>query len=279
MNPTHRLLRQKLAAAVILTTLVAVPAGAAEHGTPLWLDLVSEDSATAAAFYADLFGWNVGPEDDGVRKVSHQGRDIASIIQIDNRLPNAAESQWLVGIAVDDLDQAVSFSRSAGGSVLREVTEVPDSGRYAVIRDPQGAVLILGTPSREIGGPRQAGFLVWVELWTDDVDGAAEFYDRIIGYGGRSIDRPAGSYTVFEVDGTPRAGLVPTPEKEMRPVWAPYIGVRDLAATVARTTELGGRVVLEPSPELAGGRVALIEDPANAMIFIAQLPPDEEGSK
>ena len=62
-------------------------------------------------------------------------------------------------------------------------------------------------------------------------------------------------------------------------MWAPYIGVRDLAATVARTTELGGRVVLEPSPELAGGRVALIEDPANAMIFIAQLPPDEEGSK
>jgi len=272
-------LRSTIAIAVVLVALAAPPAGAAEHGAPLWLDLVTENGEAAAEFYGGLFRWTIGSDHDGVRKISHRGHDIAGIIQIDNRLPNAAESQWLVGVAVDDLDKAVTSSRSAGGAVLREVTEVPESGRYAVIRDPQGALLIIGTPYREIGGPREDGFLVWVELWTNDLDAAAGFYDQVIGYQRRSLDRPSGSYTVFEIGGKPRTGLVPTPAEEMRPTWAPYIGVSDLRATLNRTTELGGRVVLEPSPELAGGRVALIEDPANAMIFVAQLPQEEERSQ
>ncbi len=277
--------RSRLSARVIRTALVlgclgvAFWASAADHGQPLWLDLVTEDADAAATFYHDLFGWQIGPGRDGNLVVRNGGQDIAAIYQISDEMPNASESQWLVGIVADDLERSVDAARAAGGTVLREITQVPGSGRYAVLRDPQGAVVVFGTPSRELGGPRAAGNFVWAELWTDDLDGAARFYAATLGYVRRDLDRPDGAYTAFETGDTPRAGLVELPDGNARPAWAPYIAVSDLAATVARTKALGGRVLIEPSPEFAGGRVALIADPTQAALFIAQLPSDTEASK
>lgn len=255
------------------------PAVAADHGQPLWLDLVTEDSNAAASFYHGLFGWEIGPDRGGNRRISFQGTDIAGLFQISNEMPNAAESQWLVGIAVDDLERAVRSTKEAGGAILRNITVVPDSGRYAVIRDPQGAVLMLGTPSREIGGPREPGFFVWAELWTRDLEAAADFYASVLGATRKDLERPGGTYTVFETGDEPRAGLVLLPENAERPAWAPYIGVVDLADTLRRTVSLGGNVVLEPRDDFGGGRVALIEDPTHAMLFIVQLTTDQEPSR
>lgn len=257
----------------------ARPAAAADHGQPLWLDLVTEDSDAAAAFYSGLFNWEIGPDRGGIRSISHRGHDIAALAQISDEMPNASESQWLVGIAVDDLERAVSSATKAGGTILRRITDVPDSGRYAVIRDPQGATLMLGTPSRELGGPREPGFFVWAELWTHDLEAAADFYGAVLGATRHELKRPGGTYTVFETGDEPRAGLVLLPGNAEGPAWAPYIGVVELGEALLRTVKLGGRVVLEPREDFGGGRVALIEDPTHAMLFIVQLSTDEENSR
>ncbi len=264
---------------LVLCLLLTAPALAGDHGQPLWFDLVTEDTKAAASFYEDLFGWEIGPARGKVRPISHNGHLIAGLIEINDELPNKSESQWLVGIVVDDLTKAVKSARSAGGTILRDVTKVEGSGTYAVIRDPQGAILIIGTPTREIGGPREDGNFAWVELWTDDLDAAAKFYQTVISYERNTIEGPDGAYTVFETEGKPRAGLVPTPNEDARPIWAPYIGVADLAATLKRTTELGGTIVLAPRADFGGGRVALIEDPTHAMVFVAQLKTDKENSR
>lgn len=264
---------------VVFCLLLTAPALAADHGQPLWFDLVTEDTKAATTFYEGLFGWEIDPGRGKVLQIFHNGRNIAGLIKIGDELPGQSEAQWLVGIVVDDLVKAVGSARSAGGTILRDVTEVEGSGAYAVIRDPQGAILIIGTPTREIGGPREDGNFAWVELWTDDLDAAADFYRKVIGYERNTVEGPDGAYTVFETAGEPRAGLVPTPNEDARPIWAPYIGVADLAATLKRTTELGGTVVLAPRADFGGGRVALIEDPTHAMVFIAQLKADKENSR
>ena len=264
---------------LICCLLLTAPASAADHGEPLWFDLLTEDTKAAATFYEELFGWKIGPARGEVFQIFNNGRNIAGLIQIRDEMPNRSEAQWLVGVAVDDLAKAVKSARSAGGTILRDVTKVEGSGTYAVIKDPQGAVLIIGTPIREIGGPREDGNFAWVELWTDDLDGAAKFYQTVIGYERNTAEGPDGAYTVFETAGEPRAGLVPTPNEDARPIWAPYIGVTDLAATLKRTTELGGSVVLAPRADFGGGRVALIEDPTHAMVFVAQLKADKENSR
>ena len=258
---------------------VALGAAAADHGQPLWLDLVTEDADAAASFYEDLLGWEIVPGREADLLVRNGGRDIAAIYQISDEMPNAPESQWLVGIVTDDLERSLTAARAAGATVLRDVTEVPGSGRYAVLRDPQRAVVMLGTPSRDLGGPRAPGNFVWAELWTDDLDAAADFYAKVLGYERRTVDRPGGTYMVFSASDAPQAGLVETPNVEVKPAWAPYIAVSDLAATVARVELLGGAVLIEPTPEFAGGRVALIADPTQATLFIVQLPDDLEASE
>ena len=55
---------------------------------------------------------------------------------------------WFTYIAVDDVDAAVAATRTAGGRVIKEVFEVPDTGRIAIITDPTGAALGIMTPSR-----------------------------------------------------------------------------------------------------------------------------------
>ena len=139
--------------------------------------------------------------------------------------------------------------------------------------------ILIGTPSRELGGPRAAGNFVWAELWTDDLDAAADFYAAVLGFARRSVDRPGGSYTVFSAGDAPQAGLVETQEAEVEPTWAAYIAVSDLAATVNRVDALGGRVLIEPAEDFTGGRVSLIADPTGAALFIAQLPDHEEAPK
>jgi predicted enzyme related to lactoylglutathione lyase len=50
-------------------------------------------------------------------------------------------------IAVEDVDAAVAATRAAGGRVIKEVFEIPDTGRIAIIADPTGAALGIMTPS------------------------------------------------------------------------------------------------------------------------------------
>ncbi len=278
--PNKRL--QTIAAVVIVVLAQFISIGsidAVQNGQALWLDLITEDAEAATNFYTELFGWEIVPREGSSRIIRNHGKDIGVMYEINDELPGTPESQWLVGIVTEDVDAAVSAARKAGGTILRPVTEVQGSGKFAVIRDPQGAIVILGRPSRDLGGPREAGFFVWAELWTDDVDGATKFYEAVLGFQRKSIERPGGEYEVFRYEGVTRTGLVPIENKKIRPVWASYIGVEDIDDIVTRTTELGGRIVLPPRDHPTGPRIALIEDPSRAMIFVVELPKTNEGSE
>ena len=73
------------------------------------------------------------------------------------------------------------------------------------------------------------------------------------------------------------AGLVSIESSDIETGWAPYIGVEDLEDTIARARELGGRVIMEPTPEIYDGLVAILEDPTGVEFLIYQFPA-EEGS-
>jgi predicted enzyme related to lactoylglutathione lyase len=47
--------------------------------------------------------------------------------------------QWQPYVAVDDPDATTAKAQELGGSTLVEPMDVPEVGRIAVLRDPQGA--------------------------------------------------------------------------------------------------------------------------------------------
>jgi hypothetical protein len=253
--------------------------GVTSPGTFLGSDLLTEDAATAATFYAELFGWDVEKVKEGGFAIHHQGRLIASVSQIDSADPEVDESFWLVGIAVADLDKAVKAASRLGAEVRERVTTVEGYGRFAVISDPQGAPVMLIEPgSKPIGGTTGPGSWVWTELWTDDIDAAANFYAKVIGYGQSEVERRDEKYRVFKSGEELRAGLVKIPDEleNVEPGWAAYVGVEDLAKTLARVRELGGRVIFASEDNPVRGAVALIADPTGAVLFVHQIGSAKE---
>jgi predicted enzyme related to lactoylglutathione lyase len=112
------------------------------------------------------------------------------------------------------------------------------------------------------GAPNTYG---WCELNTRGVDRAAEFYAKVLGW---NAHRAAGSqegtpYTEWQLGGKSFGGAMEMDAvglpAEMPPHWLVYFNTADIDAAVARVTELGGKVMMEPTG-YPGGRFAVVAD-------------------
>ena len=111
-----------------------------------WVDLTVDNAPEIRDFYRAVMGWEYREVqmDEGYADYSMttmEGQDVTGICHA--RGPNEGlPSQWLVYFTVADLDLALSEVRERGGALLRAPFEM-EAGRYAVIRDPAGAVCAL----------------------------------------------------------------------------------------------------------------------------------------
>ncbi len=247
-------------------------AATAQPGSAVWFDLLTENAAVANAFYAEVFGWEIEVYKPDVWLARHNGEAVAGISQIRGELPDQTESRWLVGVLVANADSAVATAKRLGAKVHEAVKDVPGIGRYAVIADPQGAVIMLVDLEEEFTRPTGIDRWVWTELWTDDLAAAGKFYHEVVGYGQSQVDALGGQYNVMTVNDEPTAGLVKIPTESIDPAWAGYIAVEDLDQTMARARKANGKVLVEPNPQFMGGAVALLADPSGAAFFIYQKP-------
>ena len=55
-------------------------------------------------------------------------------------------AHWLSYFAVDDIDAVTAASAAAGGEVIREPWDIPNTDRVAILQDPTGAVMGMMTP-------------------------------------------------------------------------------------------------------------------------------------
>lgn len=127
------------------------------------------------------------------------------------------------------------------------------------------------------------GRFVWYELMTTDTAGAKAFYPKVTGWTTQAWEGPM-EYSMWVNAGTPMGGLMTLPEEAKAmgapPCWQGNIGTTDLAATVAKATELGGRLLSGPQTIPTVGSFAVIADPQGA-VFTAFQPagnaPGREG--
>ena len=113
------------------------------HGAFSWSELMTADPAAAAAFYAELFGWKVEEMDMGTGPYRVLKVGESSVGGIMGNPPGATgmPSAWGCYVTVDDVDSTARRCAELGGKVLMAPTDIPQVGRFAVLQDPQGAVL------------------------------------------------------------------------------------------------------------------------------------------
>jgi predicted enzyme related to lactoylglutathione lyase len=78
----------------------------------------------------------MGPDYGGYRIFNRGDDGIAGVMS----LPDASiPTHWQPYVAVDDPDRTTAKAIELGGSAVAEPMDVPNVGRIAVLRDPQGA--------------------------------------------------------------------------------------------------------------------------------------------
>jgi hypothetical protein len=96
----------------------------------------------------------------------------------------------------------------------------------------------------------EPGTLNWAEVQTRDRAAAQPFYEQVFGYGAKAQDMArGGEYVVFEIDGTPVAGLLEIgPDWGHVPSnWSVVFQVADCDAAVATVRAHGGRLLHGPA--------------------------------
>jgi predicted enzyme related to lactoylglutathione lyase len=107
-----------------------------------WNELGTNDVAKATDFYTKLFGWKAdvqkfGPMEYTLFKNGERGA--GGCYKLTPEMGNVPP-HWLVYFAVDDCDAKTKKAGSLGVSTIAPPSDIPGVGRFAVIRDPQGAV-------------------------------------------------------------------------------------------------------------------------------------------
>jgi predicted enzyme related to lactoylglutathione lyase len=119
-----------------------------EPGSLCWNEMMSPDRATAAAFYGRLIGWEQSSMEmpDGEYTVFiAEGTPKAGCAQITPAM-EGAQAGWLTYFATADCDATAQQATALGGQVLMGPENAPGIGRWAMLRDPQGAVFSVIAP-------------------------------------------------------------------------------------------------------------------------------------
>lgn len=122
-------------------------------GTIAWTDLTILDAERIRDFYQAVAGWTAVPVDMGgyadfCMNDPVSGRTVAGICHA--RGANAhLPHQWLIYIAVPDLDESTRRCLAMGGAVIDGPRPLDEQSRVCVIRDPAGAVAALVGPRAE----------------------------------------------------------------------------------------------------------------------------------
>ena len=252
----------------------AGPTGNSYPGKVIWLDLVTSDVKKAAAFYHEVFGWDIRNGRDGsFARASNQGVPLATLSRYEDGEAPDGEARWLISISVTDADAAAAAAKKSGGEVLEGPMDLPDRGRYALVSDSQGALLMLlatssGDPEDE--SPADNAWL-WAELWTDDPASAVSFYQSVVGYKSKSIKDSSGDEVLVLGHGNiARASVVKSPWKEVEPNWLPYLRVANVEATTKQVLAHGGEVVIAPMTDADGARIAIVADPTGGVLAVQE---------
>lgn len=124
--------------------------------------------------------------------------------------------------------------------------------------------------------PRPAGTVAWVDLSTPDLDGAGTFYRGLLGWSLETSETPLGRYVVGSVSqGTVAGMMAPVPGSAAPPAWTVFFGTDDIDSTYALAVDAGATGLQAPMEIPGGSRVAVVADPAGAVVGLMHATSEE----
>ncbi len=250
------------------------------RGRFVWHELLTTDTAAAAAFYAKVLPWRTQPSSmPGYTIFMAGGAQVGGLMTLPDD-GGGAPAHWLPYIGTPNVDATVTQAHGLGARICKEATDIPNVGRFAVLADPQGATFAVFTPSSPTPPPPPPqGAFSWHELQTTDIAAAVQFYGQLFGWTkGIAHDMgPMGIYQLFE--GSAVGGMCNTQGPSTPPSWLSYVHVADAARAVAAAKSAGGRLLHGPIEVPGGSWIALFLDPQGGAFAVQEAPRTVSAAK
>jgi hypothetical protein len=255
------------------------------RGRFIWHELVTTDPEAAATFYSKVVPWKT--QDSGLPSYTLW---MAGKTQIGGLtgLPESGAGtppHWIIYIATPDVDATVVDAESLGGKVVKEPTDIPNMGRFAVMTDPQGATFAVYTPpgpppEGSEGAKPGPGEFTWHELATTDAEAALEFYTELFGWEkGEGHDMGGmGTYHLINHQGAQVGGVYNLQGAATPAHWLSYVQVPDCSKATDVAKGAGARVLNGPMEVPGGSWITMLEDPQGGSFAVVE-PPKAEAVK
>ncbi|MSV34802.1 MAG: VOC family protein [Bryobacterales bacterium] len=252
----------------------------AGNGHFVWYEHMTQNPAAAIAFYSDVIGWKTQPFPGNVEYIMWVGSQgpLGGVMKLPDKLARmGVPPNWRGHVQVQDADATCALVKKLGGRIYKEPTDIPTVGRFAVIGDPQDAVIMIFKPNSAmtLHDGSQEGDFCWRELLTSDSAAASAFYAQVFGWRMvHEMDLGAmGIYRIFGIGGKQMGGMMTIPKgAPMPPAWLYYAETPDLDAAIGRATKSGAKVLNGPMEVPGGGRIAQLMDPQGAAFALHQSP-------
>src|SRR5688572_26439808 len=164
------------------------------QGRFVWYDLMTTDPQAAVAFYTKVLGWTTAPFDipgEAAPYTMWQAGDtpdsmVGGVAPISGEMAGqGVVPHWIAYVSTSDVDATAEQATRLGAQVLHGPDDIPTVGRFAILQDPQGAVIAVYKGLQEMSqapyDPQVKQFS-WHELATTDAQAAFDFYSSLFGW-------------------------------------------------------------------------------------------------
>jgi predicted enzyme related to lactoylglutathione lyase len=193
--------------------------------------------------------------------------------------------QWMPHIQVADVAASVQRALDLGASELMHAKDDDGKSQWAVLLDPNGAAfgIIPVVPAEAISGDgteagdaaASVGRISWLDLTVSDASASRDFYRQVVGWSVQDIEmEDAGEryadYHMLGDDGTPVAGVRQARGVNLGlpSVWMIYLPVGDLAESLRRVQEEGGKIIKATRGDDGECAYAAVQDPVGAYLTL-----------
>ena len=115
-----------------------------EPGALCWTELTTSDTTAAEKFYTGLFGWTPKHSAAGApmeyTEFSVNGQPSIGMMAKPAEMPAHIPSYWMPYFQVADCDASTAKAKELGGRVMVGPQDIPNTGRFTIVTDPQGAM-------------------------------------------------------------------------------------------------------------------------------------------
>jgi uncharacterized protein len=115
-----------------------------EPGALCWTELTTSDTKAAESFYTGLFGWTPKHSTPGspmeYTEFSVGGVPSIGMMAKPKDMPAHIPSYWMPYFQVANCDRSTAKAKELGGKPMVGPQDIPNTGRFTIISDPQGAI-------------------------------------------------------------------------------------------------------------------------------------------